>query len=156
MKAGLLIDTSTPFTVVSPVATSQVSLPAKSGGLPLCQFQLSAGQIFSVTYVVLHFIGFKTLGFLGKVNTGLPLVYVGCYYQSTLTKPSASSKPVWQVGLEMPGVIGGRQQSAQFKAPGIYQFLLVNNAASSSIEAVVTGNAQIFNVVTGNAQIFNV
>lgn len=146
MLNGLLIDQSTNFVVASPISTPAVSLPAKSGGLPLAQFQLALGQSFSVTYVALHFIRFKTLGFLGKVNTGLPLVYVGLFYPTDLSRNETGARPIWSVGLELPGVTYGRQLNVECTMPGIYSLILVNNAASSAIDVTATGLAQVFNV----------
>lgn len=132
-----------------PVCAPQVELVAQSPGLPVAQVQLAAGQVLNVPYLSLHFIGFRTLGFLEKVNTGLPTVYVGIYYQ---TNPDVlPARPIIYTGLEAPGISVLRRSSIiSFTAPGTYRVLLVNNHVSSNISALVSGVAYVTNVVTSN------
>ena len=135
----------------APMAVPQVELVARSGGLPISQFRLLPGQILSLPYLVLHFIGFSTLGYTGRVNTGLPTLYAGLFYQAGLSVGAYEAVPIMTVGIDAPGVaVLNNSAPMTFTAPGTYHVMLVNNHASSSIYALVTGAAQIFNVTTTN------
>jgi hypothetical protein len=134
-----------------PMAVPQVELMAQSDSLPLSQFRLLPGQILAVPYLSLHFIGYATLGFTNRVNTGLPIVYAGVFYQPLNSGGSFELHPILHVGSDIPGVFTLNTNRAMlFTTPGIYHVTLVNNHASSSITALVTGTAQIFNVMTQN------
>jgi hypothetical protein len=133
--------------VAPPISVPQVEIPALSPGLPICQFQLIGNNSISVPHLCLHFIGFRTLGFVERVNSGLPLLYAGLFYQTFNAGDGNFGSPILYVGLDAPGVATLRRNSMiSFSAPGVYRMMLVNNHASSTIVALVTGTTQLLNV----------
>jgi hypothetical protein len=137
--------------VAAPIIVPQVAIPAQSAGLPIAQFQLLPGQVMSMVYLSVHFINFMTLGFTERRHSGLPIVYAGIYYQTGSAEDTPLGRPILFVGRDIPGVgVMRRSMAVNFTEPGLYRVLLVNNHASSTISALVTGTAQIFNVTTQN------
>ena len=146
-----LVDSSLNGVVAAPLVVPQVALPAQAAALPIAQFQLQPGQILSMMFLNVHFIGYLTLGFTERRNTGLPIVYAGVYYQSAAAQDLPLGRPILYAGRDVPGVgVLRRSLSTNFTEPGFYRVLLVNNHMSSTISALVTGTAQIFNVTSQN------
>lgn len=143
----LLTSSTAPSTSAIPLSIAQTELVAQSPGLPLAQFQLALGQELQIAYLSLHFVGYRTLGFLTKVDTGLPTVYVGLYYSSAPPAEKFGTRPIIHVGLEAPGIkLLDFASPATFNVPGFYQLKLTNNHATSTIAALVTGMANVYNV----------
>jgi hypothetical protein len=143
-----LVEDSLSGIVSQSMSVPQVELPARSGGIPLAQFQLAPGQILTMPYLSLHFIAYRTLGFSGRVNSSLPIVYVGLYYETQVAQDNVLARPILLTGCDIPSVsVMRRNISATFTAPGLYRVQLVNNHASSTIAALVLGAGQIFNAV---------
>ena len=124
---------------IVPVCTPQVWLEPRSPGIVLARFSLGLRQTASMSYLHLDFVGYRTLGYMSKVNTGMPAVYVGLY-------ASPAETPFWLMGDDIPGQIAPREGlPCQLSVPGEYAIKLVNNHASSAISAIVTGVIHIHN-----------
>lgn len=145
--APAITDVSLAGIITVPVSVPQVVVSAQQPAIPLAQITLAANQVMSVPFLTLHLIQYLTLGFTDKRNTGLPILYVGLYYQNGPVAGNVGARPILHIGRDVPGVsMMPRMNSVTFHEPGIYRFLLVNNHMSSDISALVTGMVIVSNV----------
>lgn len=126
----------------SPIALPGTNLLPGNGGQTVAAISLGIGQTLSVPYLLVHFLAFKTLGFLGKRNSGVMGLALAIYYNDTLLQDDYEGVSMLSLGLELPGV-KATNQLVEFTAPGLYRFVLRNNSASASVYGLVTGSAWI-------------
>jgi len=131
---------------VLPVSCPQVDIEAKHS-LVLARFRLKSPQRAALPYFGVHFIGYRSIGFLTRQNSGYPIVYGGLFDVN-------STVPVWVMGGDVPGFYGTRIDERFELSPGDYDFRVANNHTSSVVAVTVLGVMHVLAVVSFESEQF--
>lgn len=126
------------------LCTPQARVPGKYTGITVGTFKLNLYQTATFSVFNIHFVRFATMGGIGKINSGLPTLFIGVYLTNSLTIIGPEARPISYVGIDYPGFRSlNRQDNVCLRTPGIYSLIVVNNSGSAAIDAIVTANVKI-------------